>query len=108
VAIPGVFGNWIGHNLFNAVWINVLLAVFNMLPVPPLDGGRVAVGLLPRGLATRLARVEPFGFVIILGAVFVLPLFGRYAGVDLDVFRWLVLAPAVQVTQLILSLAGIQ
>jgi Zn-dependent protease len=108
VAIPGVFGNWVGHNLFNAVWINVLLAVFNMLPVPPLDGGRVAVGLLPRGLARLLARVEPFGFAVILGAVFVLPWFGRYAGIDLDVFRWLVLAPAVQVTQLILSLTGVQ
>jgi Zn-dependent protease len=107
-AIPGVSGNWIGYNLYNAVWLNVLLAVFNMLPVPPLDGGRVAVGLLPSRPASLLARVEPFGFAIILGAVFVLPVFGRYAGVDLDVFRWLVLAPAVQVTQLILSLTGVQ
>ena len=107
-AIPGLFGNWVGYNLYNAVWLNVLLAVFNMLPVPPLDGGRVAVGVLPKRLAVPLARIEPFGFAVILGAVFLLPWFGRYAGVDLDVFRWLVLAPALQLTELILSLTGVR
>lgn len=106
-AIPGIFGNWVGYNLYNAVWINALLAIFNMLPVPPLDGGRVAVGLLPDRLARLLTRVEPAGFTIILGVIFVIPLFGRYVGVDLDIFRWLVLAPAMQVTRLILSVAGI-
>jgi Zn-dependent protease len=49
------------------IFFNVLLMVFNLLPLPPLDGGRVAVGLLPGPLAWRLSRMEPYGFFILIG-----------------------------------------
>ncbi len=105
-ALPSAGLEWIAYNLFNAVWLNVLLAVFNMLPLPPLDGGRVAVGLLPDVLAEPLSRFERYGFLIILGIFFVLPLLARAVGVELGIIDWLVLRPAEFVSRLIFSIVG--
>lgn len=105
-AQPGQALEWIGYNLFNLVWINVLLAVFNMLPLPPLDGGRVAVGLLPDVLARPLSRLEPYGFFVIIGLLFVLPLLGSTIGVDIGIVQWLVIGPAEWLSLAIFALVG--
>ncbi len=53
-----------------SVYVNLLLAIFNLIPVPPLDGGRVMVGLLPYRQAAFLSRIEPYGMILIIVLVF--------------------------------------
>jgi Zn-dependent protease len=104
--LPITVAQWAAANLKNALIINVILAVFNMFPLPPLDGGRIAVGLLPNIFASQLARLEPYGMIILIGLLIVLPLLGSQLGIDLGFVSHAISSATQAVISAVLRLTG--
>jgi Zn-dependent protease len=105
--LPEAALQWSGQMLYNSILLNLVLAIFNMLPLPPLDGGRVAVGLLPSVLAQPLARLEPYGLLILIGVIFILPMAGDQLGISLNIFYWAVWTPVAWLLPFFKGIAGI-
>jgi Zn-dependent protease len=102
--LPDTAEQWVAENLKNGLVINVILAIFNLLPLPPLDGGRIVVGLLPDRLARRFARLEPYGLSILIGVLFVLPILGTQLGINLNVVSRVIATATYAVIRVILVL----
>ena len=105
--VPEAMAPWLVQTLYQSILLNLILAIFNMLPLPPLNGGRVALSILPNVLARPFAKMERFGFLVLLGIVFLLPMLGRQIGTDLNLFRWAVGIPLRWLTPIFLAVAGI-
>lgn len=86
--------DWLGTMLNQSIWLNCILAVFNILPIPPLDGGRVLTAISPLPIARVLARMEKTGMILLIGLVFLLPYVTAKLGIHLPIFQWLVIEPA--------------
>lgn len=94
VALGGS-GDFVPRLLISSVSFNVLIGVFNLIPIPPFDGGRIAVGVLPGSLAYRLQRVEPYGMWLVIGVLVLVPLVTRKLGNEIDLYA-MVLQPIVE------------
>jgi Zn-dependent protease len=95
----GLASEWAGSTASNFVVINLVLALFNLLPIPPLDGSRVLAGVLPERPGRWVQGLDRYGMLLLIGVLFLLPFLGRELGVDLDLVRWTVGIPASNLAQ---------
>ena len=95
-------------NLTNAMWVNIVFGVFNLMPLPPLDGGRIAVAVLPKPFSNWLSSLERSGFLIIIAVLFLLPWVGEKLGTQINVLWWLIGVPAKFVLDVIVVLTGLK
>jgi Zn-dependent protease len=91
---------WATQNLENSINFNLVLFVFNMLPLPPLDGGRVLVAILPRDLGMALSRIEPYTMIGLMAAILILPMIG------FDLFQVIIGVPVFLMKGLLLRAVG--
>ena len=104
--LPDVATQWSAEMLQRLVLLNLILAVFNMLPIPPLDGGRILVSILPDWAAWKVARLERAGLFIVIGVLFLVPYLAGELGYSFDVTGLLIWAPVDFLMSVIATLTG--
>lgn len=100
--LDGDMQNWVGLNLENSLRINCILMIFNLIPLLPLDGGRILTGLLPLPLARKFAMTEKYGMFALLFLLFALPYIGDLVGIRAD-FLWQMVSYLTQHTMLFVT-----
>lgn len=107
--VPQGGQTWTAQTLIHSLQLNLVLAVFNMLPLPPLDGGRVVTGLLPGRLAQAYARLEPAGFPILITLIIILPMFAADVfGTDFNPLAEVILPAVRSLSELALIVVGLR
>ncbi len=107
LVLPGEAQAWSGQTLINSILLNVSLAVLNLLPIPPLDGSRVLLGLLPRPLAQAYAQLFRYGLFLVVGLILVPPLIGQMLGIDLNIIGWMMGPPVKYLLQILTPITGL-
>jgi len=107
LALSLALENAILWNLFvMSIQLNFVLAVLNLLPLPPLDGSKVLAAFLPKRLYGAYMRMEPFGFLILLALIFLVPAFTAQFGARINILGWLVGDPAFYLTRALMTFIG--
>ena len=107
VHIPTGVQAWTLFNIQHAIQLNIMLALFNMIPIPPLDGGIVIANLLPRFLTNYILLREKYGILLLLTILLIVPTIGHRMGADWNLLTWLLGPLATFLHQLILQSAGL-
>jgi len=104
LANPGQLPQFAVYALFTFVWLNIVLLFFNLLPIAPLDGFKVAVGLLPEQLASRFARTAQWGMFVLIALMLMGTVTARLGLPILDILGTLVTGPTQAVVSRLLGL----